>query len=55
MVDKIYVKPSLSYCGGKVFRKTENNLDAIAHTVLAVMAKYKFEGPEFLSKVISVY
>ena len=55
LIDEIYVKPSLCYHGGKVFGKAQNNPEEFATTVLAIMVKCLFGGPEFILKMIPVY
>ena len=55
MIDEIYVKPSLCYHGGKVFGKAPKNPEELATTVLAIMVKCLFGGPEFILKMIPVY
>ena len=55
LIDEIYVKPSLSYHGGKVFGKAQNCPDELAKTVLAVMIKCLFGGPEFIVKIMPVH
>ena len=51
LVDEVYVKPSLQYHGGHIFRKAANNPDALANTVLAIMIKCLNGGPHLLVKV----
>ena len=55
LIDEIYVKPNLSYHGGKVFDKTQNRPDELAKTVLAVMVKCLLGGPEFIVKIMPVH
>ena len=55
LIDEIYVKSSLSYHGGKVFGKAQNRPDELAKTVLAVMVKCLFGGPEFIVKIMPVH
>ena len=55
MIDEIYVKPSLCYHGGKVFGKAQNNPEELATTVLAIIVKCLFGGPEFILKMIPVH
>lgn len=55
LIDEIYVKPSMSYHGGKIFGKAQNNPNELATTVLAVMVKCVFGGPEFILKMLPVY
>ena len=55
LIDESYVKPSLSYHGGKVFGKAQNRPDELAKTVLAVMVKCLFGGPEFIVKIMPVH
>ena len=50
-----YVKPSLCDHGGKVFGKAQNNPKELATTVLAIIVKCLFGGPEFILKMIPVY
>ena len=54
LVDEIYVKPSISYHGGKIFGKAENNSAELAKTILAIMLKCLMGGPEFIIKMIPV-
>ena len=54
MADEVYVKSTLSYHGGKVFGRAQNNPNKLARTVLGIMIKCLFGGPEFLAKMIPV-
>ena len=52
MADEVYVKSTLPYHGGKVIGRAQNNPNKLARTVLGIMIKFLFGGPEFLAKMI---
>ena len=52
MADEVYVKSTLSYHGGKVFGRAQNNPNKLARTILGIVIKCLFRGPEFLAKMI---
>ena len=54
MADEVYVKPTFSYHGGNVFGRAQNNPNKLARTVLGIVIKCLFGGPEFLAKMIPV-
>ena len=54
MLDEVYVKPTLYYHGGTLFRRSVNHPDQLAKTVLAFMLKCLFGGPEFITKMLLV-
>ena len=54
MHDEIYVKQSLLYHGGALFRKAVDNPKMLAKTVLAIMIRCHFGGPKFISKMLPV-
>ena len=54
MIDEMYVKACLSYHGGTVFGKAVDDANKLAKTILAIMVKCCFEGPEFLFKTLPV-
>ena len=54
LADEVVVKSTLSYHGGKVFGWAQNNPNKLARTVLGIMIKCLFGGPEFLVEVITV-
>ena len=47
MADEVYVKSTLSYHGGKVFGRAQNNPNKLARTVLGIMIKCLFGHPEY--------
>ena len=49
--DEIYIKSALTYHGGTVFGKAIDSPDKLAKTVLAIMVKCLFGGPEFIYKI----
>ena len=54
MLDEVYVKKSLLYHGGSFFGKAENNPEELANTVLTLMLKCAYGGPEFVAKMLPV-
>ena len=52
--DEIYIKPALSYHGGTLFGRATDHPDKLAKTMLAVMIKCLFGGPEFIYKVYPI-
>ena len=48
---EIFIKSALTYHGGTIFGKTVDPPDKLAKTVLAVMVKCLFGGPEFIHKI----
>ena len=48
LLDEVYVKPSLTYGGGKVFGFATDDKDAVAKTLLCVMIKCLYGGPQFI-------
>ena len=54
LVDEVYIKPSLTYHGGRVFGKAVDHSDKLAKTVCCIMVKCLFGGPEFIVKLLPV-
>ena len=52
--DEIYIKPTLTYHGGKLFGRTIDHPEKLAKTMLTVMNKCLYEGPEFIYKVYPI-
>jgi len=53
LIDEVYVKPTLQYCGGTLFGHAANKPDLLANTVLTFMLKL-IGGPKFVCKMIPV-
>ena len=53
LIDKVYVKPTLQYCGGTLFGHAANKPDVFANTILTFMLKF-IGGPKFVCKMIPV-
>ena len=51
LLDEVYVKPMLTYHGGKLFGKAVNDESNVAKTVLAFMVVCLYGGPKFLAKM----
>ena len=49
--DEIDIKSALTYHGETIFGKAVDSPDKLAKTVLAVMVKCLFGGPEFIHKI----
>ena len=45
--DEVYIKSSLTYHGGTLFGKAVDHPDKLAQTVLSMMIKCLYGGPEF--------
>ena len=54
LIDEICIKPSLLYHGGALFGNAVNKPNALARTVLVMMVKCLFGGPEIVAKVLPV-
>ena len=54
MNDEIYVKTALLLHGGTLFGKAANDPSNLATTVLSMMLKATFGGPEFIAKMLPV-
>lgn len=54
LMDEVYVKCALSYHGGAVFGKALNQKDALANTILSVMIKCLYAGPQFIYKALPI-
>lgn len=54
MMDEVHVKCSLSYHGGAVFGKAVNQENAVANTILSVMIKCLYGGPELIYKAYPI-
>jgi hypothetical protein len=48
------VKSALTYHGGKLFGKAVDHPDKLAKTVLSMMVKCLYGGPEFITKALPV-
>lgn len=55
LLDEVYVKPLLTYHGGKLFGKAINHPEHLATTVLGFMLVSPFGGPSFLVKMLPVW
>lgn len=54
MLDEVYVKPSLTLHGGRIFGKAIDHKEKLAKTLLSVMLKCLFGGPSFMFKCLPV-
>lgn len=54
LFDEVYVKKMLTYHGGSIFGKAENNPSMLATAVLGIMVITMLGGPSFLSRAIPV-
>ena len=54
MLDLVYVKSTLLYHGGTLFRRSVNHPDQLVKTILAFMLKCLFGGPKFITKMLPV-
>ena len=52
--DEVYVKSALTYHGGTLFGRAVDHPDKLAKTVLSMMIKCLYGGPEFLVKALPV-
>ena len=52
--DEMYVKSAITYHGGSIFGKSVDCPEKLARTVLAVMVKVLFGGPEFIYKAYPI-
>ena len=52
--DEVYIKSSLTYHGGTLFGKAVDHPDKLAQTVLSMMIKCLYGGPDFLVKALPV-
>ena len=52
--DEVYVKAMMRYHGGSLFGKAVDHLDKLAKTVLSIMVKCLYGGPEFIHKALPV-
>ena len=55
LIDEVYVKPLLTYHGGKLFGKAVNRPEELATTVLGFMLVSLYGGPSFLFKMLPVH
>ena len=54
LIDEVYIKPSMSFHGGKVFGKALDNPEKLAKTICCIMVKCLYGGPEFIVKLLPV-
>ena len=54
MIDEIYVKAAISYHGGAIFGKAVDAKSKLTQTMLSVMLKSLYGGPEFIFKAYPV-
>ena len=54
LIDEMYIKASVQYCGGELYGYAEDDKSKMAKTVLAVMVKCMFGGKKFLAKLVPV-
>lgn len=50
----MYIKSALTYHGGSIFGKAVDHPEKLAKTVLSIMVKSLYGGPEFLCKALPV-
>lgn len=55
LIDEVYVKPLLTYHGGKLFGKSVNKPEDLATTVLGFMLVSLYGAPSFLVKMLPVH
>ena len=52
--DEVYIKSKLTYHGGTLFGRAVDKPEKLAKTVLSMMVKCLYGGPEFLVKALPV-
>ena len=52
--DEIYIKPVLTYHGGKLFGRAIDHPKKLAKTMLTVMIKCFYGGPKFIYKIYHI-
>ena len=51
---EFYIKPALTYHGGKLFSRAIDHPEKLAKTMLTVMIEWLYRGPEFIYKVYPI-
>ena len=54
MIEKVYIKSAVLYCGGTLFGKSVYHPVKLAKTMLAYMIKFFYCGPKLIAKILPV-